>query len=154
MQNSGSLKSLLIRRRGLSLPMKTFFLHYGLEFPSSPLLDPEFRNPLFLKTLCCGLHTKGERRLPRGLHGITAVFDLYLDAVNDRLATDLDFDRRIPLVRQALESVASSMIDSDERWLEMPTAKEVVDSLLPGRGFGNSLYRGLVVEGILSEETR
>jgi hypothetical protein len=134
--------------------MKTFFLHYGLEFPSSPLLDPEFRNPLFLKTLCCGLHTKGERRLPRGLQGITAVFDLYLDAVNDRLATDLDFDRRIPLVRQALESVASSMIDSDERWLEMPTAKEVVDSLLPGRGFGNSLYRGLVVEGILSEEAQ
>jgi hypothetical protein len=134
--------------------MKTFFLHYGLEFPSSPLLDPEFRNPLFLKTLCCGLHTKGERRLPRGLQGITAVFDLYLDAVNDRLATDLDFDRRIPLVRQALESVASWMIDSDERWLEMPTAKEIVDSLLPGRGFGNSLYRGLVVEGILSEEAQ
>ena len=134
--------------------MKTFFLHYGLEFPSSPLLDPEFRNPLFLKTLCCGLHIKGERRLPRGLQGITAVFDLYLDAVNDRLATDLDFDRRIPLVRQALESVASAMIDSDERWLEMPTAKEVVDSLLPGRGFGNSLYRGLVVEGILSEEAQ
>ena len=131
---------------------RTFFLHYGLGFPSTPLLDPEFRNPLFLKTLCCGLHTKGERQLPRGLQGITAVFDLYLSAVNDRLATDLDFDRRTPLVRQAIESVASAMIDSDERWLEMPRAKLVVDALLPGRGFENSLYRGLVVEGILAEE--
>jgi hypothetical protein len=133
---------------------KTFFLHYGLEFPSSPILDPEYCNPLFLKTLCSGLQTKGERRLPRGLQGITAVFDLYLDSVNDRLATDLDFDRRRPLVRQALESVASAMIDSHERWLEMPRAKLVVDSLLPGRGFGDSLYRGLVVEGILSEEAQ
>src|SRR5262249_7458556 len=30
---------------------RTFFLHYGLELPSTPLLAPEFRNPLFLKTL-------------------------------------------------------------------------------------------------------
>jgi hypothetical protein len=57
---------------------RTFFVHYGLELPSTPLLTPEFRNPLFLKILCRGLNTKGERRLPRGFHGITAVFDLYL----------------------------------------------------------------------------
>lgn len=131
---------------------RTFFLHYGLELPSTPLLDPEFRNPLFLKTLCRGLHTKGEQRLPRGLHGITAVFDLYLGAVNQRLATQLDFDSRTPLVRQALEAVASSLIDSGERWLELQSAKTVVDALLPGRDFERSLYRGLVVEGILAEE--
>ncbi|ACY13636.1 AVAST type 2 anti-phage system protein Avs2 [Haliangium ochraceum] len=131
---------------------RTFFLHYGLELPSTPLLDPEFRNPLFLKTLCRGLHTKGERRLPRGLHGITAVFDLYLGSVNERLATQLDFDRRIPLVRQALEAVAAALTDSGKRWLSLESAKTIVNALLPGRDFGRSLYRGLVVEGILVEE--
>lgn len=131
---------------------KTFFLHYGLELPSTPLLDPEFRNPLFLKTLCRGLHTKGERRLPRGLHGITAVFDLYLGAVNDRLASQLDFDRRTPLVRQALGAVTSALCDSGERWLELQSAKTLINALLPRRGFERSLYRGLVVEGILVEE--
>jgi hypothetical protein len=131
---------------------RTFFLHYGLELPSTPLLDPELRNPLFLKTLCRGLHAKGERRLPRGLHGITAVFSLYLDAVNERLATQLGFDPRTPLVRQALEAVASALLDCGERWLDLQTAKTVVDALLPGRDFERSLYRGLVVEGILAEE--
>ncbi len=131
---------------------KTFFLHYGLELPSTPLLDPEFRNPLFLKTLCLGLCDKGERRLPRGFHGITAVFELYLSAVNKRLATRLDFDPRTSLVRQALEAVAFAMIETGKRWLNLLTAKKTVDALLPNRSFERSLYRGLVVEGVIVEE--
>ena len=38
---------------------KTFFMYYGLELPSTPLLTPEFQNPLFLKTLCFGLSKNG-----------------------------------------------------------------------------------------------
>ena len=132
--------------------MKSFFLHYGLELPSTPLLAPEFQNPLYLKTLCQGLKAKGERHLPRGLQGITTVFDWYLSAVNKTLASILDFDSRIPLVRQALEAVAEAIADSDKRWLTLTKAGEVVNQLLPGRDFTRSLYRGLVVEGVLVEE--
>lgn len=133
---------------------RTFFVHYSLELPSTPLLTPEFRNPLFLKTLCQGLNVKGEHRLPRGFQGITAVFDLYLSAVNERLASAsiLDFDKRTPLVRQALEAVAKAIIDSGEPWLNLTNAKEIVDSFLPGRGYERSLYRGLVTEGVLVED--
>ena len=131
---------------------KTFFVHYGLELPSTPLLAPEFQNPLFLKTLCRGLNVKGERRLPRGFQGITAVFDLYLSAVNDRLASTLDFDSRIPLVRQAVEAVGEVIVDSGEPSLTLTKAGDLVNRLLPGRDFGRSLYRGLVAEGVLLEE--
>ena len=131
---------------------KTFFLHYRLELPSTPLLAPEFQNPLFLKTLCRGLKAKGERRLPRGLHGITTVFDWYLNAVNDRLASTLDFDSRIPLVRQAVEAIAEAILDSGEPWLTLTKAREVVNRFLSGRGFERSLYQGLVAEGVLVEE--
>ena len=131
---------------------KAFFVHYGLELPSTPLLAPEFRNPLFLKTLCSGLNAKGERRLPRGFHGLTAVFDLYLSAINERLASTLDFNPRMPLVRRALEAVSRALLDSEERWLSLAKAGEVVNALLPDRGFESSLYRGLVIEGVLVEE--
>lgn len=131
---------------------RTFFLHYDLELPSTPLFVPEFRNPLFLKTLCCGLNAKGERRLPRGFHGITAIFNLYLNAINDRLAKVLSFNPKDSLVRRALESFATALVGSGERWLALDTASEVVDILLPNREFERSLYRGLVVEGILVEE--
>lgn len=131
---------------------KTFFVHYGLELPSTPLLAPEFRNPLFLKTLCQGLNMKGQRRLPRGFQGITAVFDLYLSAVNERLGSSLGFDARTPLVRQALEAVARAILYSGDNWLALAKAAEIVNALLPGRDFERSLYRGLVVEGVLVEE--
>jgi hypothetical protein len=131
---------------------RTFFVYYGLELPSTPLLAPEFSNPLFLKILCSGLHAKGERRLPRGFHGITAVFELYLSAINDRLASALGFNPKTPLVQQALEAVSNKIIDSGERWLTIVTAGEVVNALLPGRDFERSLYHGLVDEGVLIEE--
>ena len=131
---------------------KTFFLHYGLELPSTPLLAPEFQNPLFLKTLCRGLNAKGERRLPRGFQGITAVFDLYLSAINLRLASTLDFDSRIPLVRQAVGAVSEAILDSGKSWLTLTKAGEAVNDFLAGRGFERSLYRGLVAEGVLLEE--
>ena len=131
---------------------RTFFKHYELELPSTPLLTPEFRNPLFLKTLCQGLHARGEHRLPRGFHGITAVFDLYLSAINDRLAGLLDFDPKDALVRRTLESFANALVASEERWLTRTKAKEIVNALLPGRDFERSLYRGLVSEGVLIEE--
>lgn len=131
---------------------RTFFLHYGLEFPSTPLLAPEFRNPLFLKTLCLGLAAKGERHLPRGFHGITAVFDLYLTSVNDRIAGTVGFDARAPLVRRALEALVGLTLDVGQSWLTVSRAAELVEGILPGKDYERSLYRALVTEGVLIEE--
>ncbi len=131
---------------------KTFFIHYELELPSTPLLAPEFSNPLFLKTLCQGLKAKGETRLPRGLHRITMVFELYLKAINQKLARELGYDQRTSLVRRALDTIATVMSRSSERWISLEDAKSTVDTLLPGRDFEQSLYRNLVVEGILHED--
>lgn len=132
---------------------QTFFTYYGLELPSTPLLSPEFRNPFFLKTICLGLITKGEVRLPRGFHGITAIFDLYLSVVNNKLASTIGFNNRIHLVRRALEEIVSILLDTGERWLALEKAEKVVNALFPVQDFEQSLYRGLVAEGILVEES-
>jgi hypothetical protein len=131
---------------------RTFFAHYGLELPSTPLLSPEFRNPFFLKAICEGLNVEGKRRLPRGFRGITAIFDLYLSAVNVRLAEGLGFNPKDALVTRALEALARALVESGERWLTRAKASELVNDLLPGREFERSLFRGLVVEGVLVED--
>ncbi|GAB3859000.1 hypothetical protein GCM10028822_34870 [Hymenobacter terrigena] len=131
---------------------KAFFIHYGLELPSTPLLAPEFQNPLFLKTLCEGLKAKNLRRLPRGFHGITATFDLYLTGINKKLSESLDYQPKQNLVSRALEEFAQEVAKKDERWLTLTEATAVVDKLLPNRDFRRSLYHGLVTEGVLIEE--
>jgi hypothetical protein len=83
---------------------------------------------------------------------MTAVFDLYLSAINGRLASALRFNPKDALARLALEAFAEALVDPGERWLTREKAEEVVNALLPGRDFEQSLYRGLVVEGILVEE--
>lgn len=131
---------------------RTFFIYYGLELPSTPLLVPEFSNPLFLKTLCKGLQAKGERRLPRGFHGITVVFDLYLNAINEKLAAKIGFDPRELFVRKALERIANNLTVDGKQWLALSKAKEIVNALVPGLDYEHSLYRELVAEGALMEE--
>ena len=132
---------------------RTFFDHYGIEFPSAPLLQPEFRNPLLLKTLCQGLQRLGKRTLPRGSSGVTSIFDTYLRAINTTLADRLDYDRGDNLVRDAIVEIARylSREGLDQRWLPKKIARRIADDLLPGRNYSDSLYRALVSEGLLLE---
>ena len=82
--------------------MRTFFTHYGLDLPSTPLIAPEFGNPLFLKTLCLGLQGQGETRLRKGIHGITSIFSLYISSVDKCVATRLRLSPWKKTVKEAL----------------------------------------------------
>ena len=132
--------------------VQKFFAANGLEFSSAPTLHAEFRNPLFLKTVCEGLRRHGETRLPRGFHGFTSVFDLYLDGVNKELAKSLDYNPRDNLVRAALNSIAEQLAASGRMNLPRRQAESLVNGWLPGQGFSKSLYHGLVTAGVLTED--
>jgi hypothetical protein len=130
---------------------RAFFDHYEIERPSAPLLVPEYRNPLFLKVLCRGLRKSGQRRLPRGFRGISDTFNLFLAAVNGRLAEELGFNVRRPLVRHAVEALVARFVERSEHWLDLEEAEELINGFLPGREHARSLYAGLVSEGVLFE---
>ena len=125
--------------------------HYGLDFPTTPLLRPEFDNPLFLKTLCKGLHHAGKRRIPVGSEGIGEVFGRFLDAIDSKLAPKLDYDPQGRLVRKALDAVASSLAEANTRFLSRYQIQDLVNSYAPVPAFSRSLYRALVDEGLLME---
>ena len=132
--------------------MQSFFGHYGLELPSTPLISREFGNPLFLKTLCSGLQGQGATRLPPEINGITAIFALYLSSINKRVATNLALSPRSTTAETALRALAEAFPAVSERWLSVEAAEDLVNEFLPGRTFEESLYRALVVEGVLVEE--
>ena len=131
--------------------VKRFCEHYGMEFPATPLLRPDFDNPLFLKTLCEGLKHRQLRRIPVGSEGISAVLSRYLDAINTDLAGQLDYDPQAGTVSQALDAITSELAAQGTRWLSRSRAQELVKSLIPASGFGRSLYRALVDQGLLTE---
>lgn len=132
--------------------MARFFSAFGLKMPSVPPLLPEFKNPLFLKLFCQGLKNKGLYEVPGGFHGITAIFDLFVNSVNERLARKLDFDEQDRLVHGAAEALAERMADAGEWWIERDQAKSVINGFLPVRGYERSLFRHMLAEGVLSED--
>lgn len=131
--------------------LQIFFSYYGLETPSTPLLAPEFSNPLFLKILCKGLYDNEDHRLSRGFHGVTSIFELFLDATNKKLAKELGFNVNREYVHKAFKSLIEALIEKEERWLPLDVAEDMVNSFYQGADFEHSLYRGLVSEGVLIE---
>ena len=137
--------------------VQIFFPYYGLELPSVPMLNREFRNPYFLKIFCRTSTGLSEQILPGKLYGISKVFESYLVAMNEDLVERLDCDPNENYVRAALMEIAQYIIDEGmisgyRLGLDRKIVKDILDQLLPGRNYGQSLYRGMVSEGILIED--
>lgn len=133
---------------------RTFFGYFGIAQPSIPLLVPEFQNPLFLKLFCLGLKNRGLTQLPAGLHGVSAIFNFFVDSVNDKLAEMLDYDPHSPLVQRAVDRLAALMAERKTRWLPREEAQTTIHQLLPRDSYEQSLFRHLIAEGLLAEDQR
>ena len=93
--------------------MNRFFVHHGIQ-PTTPLLLPEFTNPLFLKLFCQGVKANGWQQVPLGLRGITAILDMLLDATNIRLSKPdrMNYDLASNPVRKATDILVQMMATS------------------------------------------
>jgi len=134
--------------------VKEFFDFYNIELPSTPLLAPEFLNPLFLKLFCSGLQIKGMTRMPKGVKGIKAIFDFYVKAINDKLYKPeyLNYDKDSNLVQKAVENIAGIMAEKKQTWLTKEEAKDNVDKLHRRHEYENTLFRHLITENVINED--
>ncbi|MBJ9939654.1 NACHT domain-containing protein [Burkholderia multivorans] len=153
---SGTEDAIQLEHRGFESvefdATRAFFEHFDIDLPSTPLLAPEFSNPLYLKTLCLGLQASGQSRLPRGFQGVVKAFDNYVAGVNKKAARDLDYDARSNPVAAALKDLAKRMVQSRRVWLSYTDAETIVNAHLPGRDYSRSLMAKLFGEGLLIEE--
>ena len=134
---------------------RTFFDHFGIERPAIPMLVPEFQNPLFLKLFCLGLKNRGATRIIPGLQGITGVFNVFVDSVNEKLSKPdhLDFDSKGEPVQKAVRALCTRMAEGAiDMWLRREEAQTIVDSFLPSQRYEASLFRHLIAEGVLAED--
>lgn len=131
-----------------------FFDFFKIQRPAVPLLVPEFGNPLFLKIFCTGLSNHGMTTIPAGLEGVSAVFEYFIDSINEKLSTPerLDFDLRGRFVQKAVAQLAEAMAESRVNWLKRDDARAIVESVLHSQEYTKSLFAGLISEGLLTED--
>lgn len=135
---------------------ETFFAHYKIKRPSIPMLVPEFQSPLFLKVFCQALQNRGMTQIPPGLHGISSVFDFFVESVNDKLSGPgyLDFDPHTRVVSRAIDALADLMAERGSNYLPRDQAMSALNAILPSNGYQKSLLNHLISESVLNEDRR
>ena len=133
---------------------KKFFENNGIERPSVPLLVPEFSNPQFLLILCKALKNKGLSKIPKGLKGITSVYDFFVSTVNEKLSTIdlLDYPCDKKIVQKAVIILAEKMSIKNTRHLNYDDADESLNMIYPSHIQSKSLLHHMVSEGILHKD--
>ena len=130
--------------------IKQFFEFYQLEPPTTPLLQSEFANPLFLHLVCQAIQSSESRSIPLGSFGFTDVLRLLLEEKNKRIAGVCRYDQRDDKVTEAVNALAKKMAEEKTRILSRETALVIVDQIFSVDDSDRSLFIQLEKEGLIS----
>jgi len=133
---------------------KAYLDRRGIARPSSPNLAREFENPLFLRTCCEYLDTEGLKQLPKGMEGVTAIFDFYLTAVADKVQRELKLIPELKIPRKALaQFLAACAAHGDGGSLSMEDTIKLLEGVHNSGGYTDrSLFSAFMSEGVLTQD--
>lgn len=132
---------------------KSFFMYYGIQQPSIPILNPEFSNPLFLKTFCHTLNILGKRTIPAGYEGITQILKEYLTAINKSIGTRIKYAHtKLNLVEKAIQHLLAYQIELNSTTLPYEGAYQRIEPILQQYSNHRGFIDELIQEGLLIED--
>lgn len=128
----------------------------GISRPSTPFLNPEFSNPLFLTTVAKSLKRKGRTIFPTGLDGISSILKLWISSVEETLISKgykglKPHDDRI---MKSLNQFAVEMTLEKVEALDIAKSKEIFNGNNDSSYLENpeNLLQQLINEGVLRRE--
>lgn len=125
----------------------------GIVRMAAPHFAPEFENPLFLRTCCDMLERRGERELPRGLAGVSSIFDFYFGAVVETLNQRMGLAPRLKRVEAALAGLTEAMVGAGTGYLSIDAANAILEGVHASSNRAEqSLFFQLESEGVLAVE--
>ena len=116
------------------------------------LLLPEFINPLFLKTCCRALKASNQISFPKGLRGITNLFDFYIQSIEKTVARNKAYTPNEEIIKDALVEFSSKLFPDHLTGISKGEARSLFNAHDPNPHRGDSLFDELLNESILSED--
>ena len=124
----------------------------GISKPSTPMLLPEFTNPLFLKACCKALKTSGQTSFPKGVNGTTRLYDLYVQSIEKTVARQKYYSPSEGVVESALLDFASRLFPGHLTGISKGEARTVINTHDPNPNKGDAFLDTLLHEGVLAED--
>lgn len=125
--------------------IEKYFSKRNITMPCTPIMFPEFSNPLFLKICCDALKQKNLTEFPKGIDGFVSIFKFYLNAINEKICKRLE--RLNSSIHYFIDAFAEEMFpDSFYSGISMKRTEQIAEEQFGDR----KLVDLLVYEGVLS----
>ena len=128
-----------------------FFEFYGLEPPLDPILQPELKNPLYLRLVCETLQSQGMRRLPAGWQGLLPVIRAFMGQKEKDFASEHEISQGANIVGCAIRAISQAVALSANVAISRSMALQAVQQACPAAR-DNSVLEWLIRNGLLIEE--
>ena len=127
---------------------KAYFEAYALEPPVTPVLHPEFSNPLFLRLVCEAMKSAGERKLPKGWRGLAVVVKAFMSAKNADFARKFDVLENDRTVTRAVDVFVRRCGELKTSVLSLSEARKAISAATPPHLVQHDLVNWLIREGL------
>lgn len=126
--------------------VSAYFSGYNVSADTFPPLVPEFRNPLFLKTVC---ETYQGKKLPARPLSFIEVLTSWEDRVSEEVEKAVDCPRS--QTKSAMARIVAEMARQQSSFIDEQLARDICYGVFPNPTSQGSLYRQLQTQGFMEE---
>jgi hypothetical protein len=125
---------------------------YNVSILGTPVLSPEFTNPLFLKIICCSLLNNKIILSPKGLNGSKILFEFYFKKIRDDINRIKRYRPNENIVRKAIEAFVKQLYFENTYGIVNNEARKIINSFdyQDKTNNGESLFDLLINKGVLA----
>lgn len=124
----------------------------GISKPGTPILNPEFTNPLFLKTCCKALKEMGEHKFPKGLSGFNKLYHFYIESAEQVIKRKKKYRSGESVVEEVLKKFVNELYPNNISGVPTGRARELIGQVDPKPGTEEPLLDLLIDEGIFATD--
>lgn len=122
----------------------------GISKPGTPILTPEFSNPLFLKTCCKAIKKLGKNEFPRGLNGFIRLYEFYIESVEQVIGRVKRYRSGENIVSETIKKFVDELYPNNISGLPVSSARQLITAIDPKPEFAEPLFDILIDEGVLA----
>ncbi|MFW6030009.1 MAG: hypothetical protein ACOCRO_07110, partial [Halanaerobiales bacterium] len=122
----------------------------GISKPGTPILTPEFSNPLFLKTTCKAIKRLGKDKFPKGLNGLIQLFEFYIESAEVVINREKKYRNSEHVVSGIITNIVKKLYPDHIFGLPLNEARNIVREGDPNPNTGDDLFDIMIEEGILA----
>ncbi len=132
--------------------IKMFCKYYSIDFPSFPILNPEFENPLFLRVLFESISKNNNSEILQENINFSNIFELYMKTINESVSKKINVSEDLKIIPELINRVIKFKLDNGNDNITYKNIFRISVELEKEYNIKNNLIPELIHENIFFKE--